>query len=96
MQATVNFKVFRSSWQTWEAIFAEAAEFASQVGPERLVSISHSEDDNEGVVAVWYWDFETQEIDVDGETLNNDALTDESTDDPTPPSVWRGPQFPSS
>jgi hypothetical protein len=49
-------KMFRSSLTTWESLFAEAAEFATQVGPERLITVSHSSDNGEGVVAVWYWD----------------------------------------
>lgn len=51
----VKYKVFRSSISSWGQLFSETAEFASQVGPERLISISHSEDNNEGVVTVWYW-----------------------------------------
>jgi hypothetical protein len=51
-----HFKMFRSSLTTWESLFAEAAEFASQLGPERLISVSHSSDNGEGVVAVWYWE----------------------------------------
>jgi hypothetical protein len=52
----VRFRVFRSTLTTWESLFAEAAEFADEVGPERLITISHSADNGEGVVAVWYWD----------------------------------------
>ncbi len=52
----VGFKLFRSSLLSWESLFAQAAEFASTIGPRRLISISHSEDRNEGVVAVWYWE----------------------------------------
>ena len=51
----VQFRVFRSNLESWENLFGQAAEFASQVGPDRLIGISHSEDTNEGVVAVWYW-----------------------------------------
>jgi hypothetical protein len=40
---------------SWEQLFQEAAEFATTLGRERLISISHSEDQNQGVVAVWYW-----------------------------------------
>ncbi len=56
----VRFRVFRGAWATWEMLFEEAATFASQVGPRRLISIAHSEDQNEGVVTVWYWDAEPQ------------------------------------
>ncbi len=51
----VRFKVFRSSFSSWQSLFEEAAEFATQVGPDWLIGLSHSEDQNEGVVTVWYW-----------------------------------------
>lgn len=53
-QSPVTFTVFRSSFISWEELFQQAADFASEIGPERVISISHSEDGNEGVVAVWY------------------------------------------
>ena len=40
---------------TWETLFEEASNFATGIGRERLISISHSEDNNDGVVVVWYW-----------------------------------------
>ncbi len=51
----VEFRVFRSSMKSWQALFEEAAAFATEVGPDRVISIAHSEDQNEGVVTVWYW-----------------------------------------
>lgn len=48
----VAYEVFRGTWSSWEQLFAEAAEFATQVKPEHLINISHSEDHNEGVVTV--------------------------------------------
>lgn len=51
----VEYRVFRGVWTTFEALFQQAAEFASLLGPERLISISHSEDEDDGVVTVWYW-----------------------------------------
>jgi hypothetical protein len=50
-----DFKVFRSSLSTWESLFAKVAEFISQLGPGRVISVSHSEDGNEAVVTVWHW-----------------------------------------
>jgi hypothetical protein len=50
------FEIFRSSWKSWEALLSEVAEFASALGPGQLIAISHSEDRNEGVVVVWFWD----------------------------------------
>ena len=51
----LRYKMFRGVMRSWESLFEEAAAFASQVGRERLVSISHSEDGKDGVIAVWYW-----------------------------------------
>ena len=52
----VRFRVFRSILKSWESMFQEVAHFATEVGPERLISISHSEDHGDGVVTVWYWE----------------------------------------
>ena len=52
---TVRFNMFRGTMATWDQLFSEAAEFATKLGRERLISISHSEDQQDGVVAVWYW-----------------------------------------
>jgi hypothetical protein len=51
----VRFELFRSTMSSWESLFGEAADFASRIGPDDLINISHSEDSNEGVVTVWYW-----------------------------------------
>ena len=54
-KSKVKFEIFRGTFKSWELLFTEAAEFASALGAGRLISISHSEDDNDGVVTVWYW-----------------------------------------
>ena len=51
----VRFEVFRSALSTWNTLFEQAAEFASNIPPDRLITISHSADNSEGVVTVWYW-----------------------------------------
>jgi len=51
----VKFQVFRGLFSTWQSLFTQASEFASSIGKDRLVSISHSEDKGDGVVTVWYW-----------------------------------------
>ena len=50
-----EFKVFRGMFASWEKLFMEAAAFAGALGPERVISISHSADHSDGVVVVWYW-----------------------------------------
>ena len=57
----VRFKVFTGVFTSWHSLFEQAAAFATAIGPERLIDISHSEDHNEGVVTVWYWDAEDEE-----------------------------------
>ena len=53
--SAVRFKVFRGTMTSWPELFRQASEFATQLGRERLITISHSEDQQDGVVAVWYW-----------------------------------------
>lgn len=48
-------KHFRATLKTWQELFQDAADFASAVGREKLVSISHSQHGGEGIVSVWYW-----------------------------------------
>jgi hypothetical protein len=52
----VRYRVFRGVFTTWEKLFDDAASFASEIGPERLITISQSEGQQEGVVTVWYWE----------------------------------------
>lgn len=47
----VQFRVFRGSLSKWETLAEEAAEFASRIEPERVISISQSSE----TVIVWYW-----------------------------------------
>jgi len=50
----VEYQIFRGTFSSWEKLFSQAAEFATEVGKEKVISISHSQD-YEGVVTVWYW-----------------------------------------
>ncbi len=51
----VRFEVFRGIFSSWQTLFEKAAAFASDLAADRLISISHSADETEGVVTVWYW-----------------------------------------
>lgn len=57
---SVNFEIFRGVMASWPDLFEKASAFATSIGPDRLISISHSEDQQDGVVAVWYWGEERQ------------------------------------
>ena len=64
MNAKVQCKVFTSSTRKWDELVAEAAEFASSVGQDRLINISVSASGgtdlfgfgSQGAIFVWYWD----------------------------------------
>jgi hypothetical protein len=47
--------MIRGTLASWPELFQKAASFATKVGRENLISISHSEDKEDGVIAVWYW-----------------------------------------
>jgi len=54
----VTFRVFRSqgfSDTQVESTAKEAAEFASSLGPDQLVNISHVLDGHIHIITVWYW-----------------------------------------
>lgn len=53
---SAKFKQFRGVLKSWERLFQEAADFATLVGQDRVISISHSADHSDGVVTVWYWE----------------------------------------
>ena len=55
MDANLRYKVFRSSWNSWDTLFQEACDFADSIGRENVLNISHSCHNNEGVVTVWFW-----------------------------------------
>ena len=52
----LSYRVFRGTLATWDQLFTKAAYFATELGPERVLNISHSADDSDGVVTVWYWE----------------------------------------
>jgi hypothetical protein len=50
------YKYFRGgTLTTWDELFGNAAKFATEVGSEYVVGISHSADQGDAVVTVWYW-----------------------------------------
>ena len=53
--AMIAFKYFRGALVTWQRLFEKAAAFATRLGPDEVVSISHSQQPHEAVVTVWYW-----------------------------------------
>jgi hypothetical protein len=52
----VKFQLFKSAMKSWADLCGEAAGFASEKGRERVINLSVSEDENEGVIVVWYWE----------------------------------------
>jgi hypothetical protein len=64
MNAKVQCKMFSSSTRQWNELVAEASEFASALGKERLINMSVSAAGGtdlfgiggQGAIFVWYWD----------------------------------------
>jgi hypothetical protein len=54
----VLHKTFENQLATRQRVLQKAAEFATQLGPERLINITHSEVDRDFIVTIWYWDGE--------------------------------------
>ena len=50
------------SGASWQDLFQQAADFATALGPGRVISISHAQVGeglcSSGVVTVWYWEDE--------------------------------------
>ena len=56
MSRIVKFEMFRSETRSWDDLFSEASRFATEVGRDNLINISHSWEGPQGIVTVWYWD----------------------------------------
>ena len=60
----VQCKMFSSSTKKWDALIAEATEFATKVGKDRLINISVSASGGtdlfglggQGAIFVWHWE----------------------------------------
>lgn len=51
----VMSKEFRGLFKSWEKLRREAADFATTIPRENLISVSQSSDHSEGLIVVWYW-----------------------------------------
>jgi hypothetical protein len=56
----LSYRMFRGTLATWDELFTKAAYCATEIGPERVLNISHSVDDGDGVVTIWYWENESE------------------------------------
>jgi hypothetical protein len=60
----VQHRIFESATKSWEDLCDEAAEFATEVGRERLINLSVAASGGtegfgfagRGVIVVWYWE----------------------------------------
>lgn len=54
-KSKIDFRIFRATGVTaWEKPMLAAAEFASTLERNDILSISHSSDGGDGTVVVWY------------------------------------------
>ncbi len=53
----VKYKLFQGMVKEWETLVDQAAEFASLLDPEKLISISQGTSSLDvSVITVWYWE----------------------------------------
>ena len=63
----VAFKAFDSKMASRDKLFRAATEFATQIGRDNLITLTHSEDRDNIVISIWYW---TTEVEVKFEMRN--------------------------
>jgi hypothetical protein len=51
----ITFKSFDSKLASREKLFKAAVDFANKVDPQKLITITHSEDRDNIVITIWYW-----------------------------------------
>jgi len=56
MAAKANFKIFKSLSEPWDAMSRQVADYLTELGPEKVISVSHSHEGHIGVIIVWYWE----------------------------------------
>jgi hypothetical protein len=54
----VLFKTFENQFAGRSRVLQKAAEFAAELGPDRLINITHSQDHHDAIITVWYWEGE--------------------------------------
>jgi len=54
----IKYRFFRGVLASWDDLFTQAAEFAQEIEPQRLINVSHANSGGDGTVTVWYWDDE--------------------------------------
>lgn len=50
-----QFKVFKSQFNSWETMAEEVTEYLTALGPDKVIGVSHSQEQQLGVIVVWYW-----------------------------------------
>ena len=51
-----RFKIFRSQWDSWEEMCTQVTEFLNEIGPDKVIGVSQSQESTLGVLTVWYWE----------------------------------------
>jgi hypothetical protein len=56
MPIQARCKLFKSHYDSWETMSQQVAEFLTTLGPGKVIGVSHSQESQLGVIAVWYWE----------------------------------------
>ena len=58
MAIQARFKVFKSSFDSWDTMCEKVTRFLTILGPGKVIGVSHSQESQHGVIIVWYWEVE--------------------------------------
>ena len=58
MAIQARCKMFKSHFDSWETMGQQVADFLTTLGPGNVIGVSHSQESQLGVIAVWYWEVE--------------------------------------
>jgi len=56
MTERARFRLFKSSFDSWEKMCQQVAEFLTAIGPQKVIGVSQSQESQLGVITVWYWE----------------------------------------
>ena len=63
----LRYEFHRGTLVSWEDLFSQMAEREQRLAAEQFVSFSHSDDNGNGIVTLWYWEAKVPEPETKAE-----------------------------
>lgn len=48
-------RLFKSHFESWETMSMQVTDFLTELGPDKVIGISQSQEGSFGLITVWYW-----------------------------------------